>query len=115
MNIKKLNELVNNSKLNKMQIAERCGISRTTLDNVLAGADSKISTIESLANVLCVSVGLLFDENYIPMYNKQNDNLIKSTDLDVLRAEILLLQGENRVLREQLGLPARKETATRTA
>ena len=62
MNINKLNELVNSSKLNKVQIAEKCGVSRTTLDNVLAGADSKISTIESLAKVLGISIGALFGD-----------------------------------------------------
>lgn len=62
MNISKLNKLINSSKLNKVQIAEKCGVSRTTLDNVLAGADAKISTIESLAKVLGVSVGALFDD-----------------------------------------------------
>ena len=62
MNINKLNELVNSSKLNKVQIAEKCGVSRTTLDNVLAGADAKISTIESLAKVLGISVGALFGD-----------------------------------------------------
>lgn len=62
MNINELNELVNSSKLNKVQIAEKCGVSRTTLDNVLAGADAKISTIESLAKVLGVSVGALFGD-----------------------------------------------------
>lgn len=62
MNINKLNELVNSSKLNKVQIAEKCGVSRTTLDNVLAGADAKISTIESLAKVLGVSIGALFGD-----------------------------------------------------
>ena len=48
MNINRLNELINSSKLNKVQIAEQCSISRTTLDNVLAGADAKIITIEAL-------------------------------------------------------------------
>lgn len=62
MNINKLNELVNSSKLNKVQIAEKCGVSRTTLDNVLAGADAKISTIESLAKVLGISIGALFGD-----------------------------------------------------
>jgi len=65
MNINRLNELLESSKMNKVQIAERCGVSRTTLDNVLAGADAKISTIESLAKVLGVNVGYLFDEDCI--------------------------------------------------
>lgn len=62
MNINKLNELIDSSKLNKVQIAKECGVSRTTLDNVLAGADAKISTIESLAKVLGVGIGYLFDD-----------------------------------------------------
>lgn len=75
MNINKLNELLNSSKLNKVQIAERCGVSRTTLDNVLAGADAKISTIESLAKVLGVSVGYLFDEEQSKLNFTGNDEL----------------------------------------
>lgn len=62
MNIIKLAELLKASSLNKLQVAERCGISRTTLDNVLSGADAKISTIEALAKVLGVKVGYFFDE-----------------------------------------------------
>lgn len=63
MNINRLNELINSSKLNKVQIAEQCSISRTTLDNVLAGADAKISTIEALSKVLGVSVGYFFEDD----------------------------------------------------
>lgn len=113
MNIRKLNELVNTSRLNKVQIAERCGISRTTLDNVLSGADAKISTIETLVNTLGTTMGYLFDEQESPINPAMGNT--NDADINVLRAELLLLQGENRVLREQLGLPARKETATRTA
>lgn len=75
MNINKLNELLNSSKMNKVQIAERCGVSRTTLDNVLAGADAKISTIESLAKVLGVRVGCLFDEDQISISSINDDEL----------------------------------------
>lgn len=63
MNISKLQKLVLDSKLSKSQISEKCGFTRVTLDNALQGADVKISTIESLARVLGVSVGTLFDEN----------------------------------------------------
>ncbi len=89
MNTNKLNELINSSKLNKVQIAERCGVSRTTLDNVLAGADAKISTIESLAKVLGVSVGYLFDT--------ANDKILSITpnsdsELDFYKKEVERLQ-----------------------
>lgn len=62
MNISKLQLIVNESKLSKVQIAEKCGFTRVTLDKILQGADAKISTIESLAKVLGVSLGDLFDE-----------------------------------------------------
>lgn len=60
MNIKLLSNLVAQSSLGKAQIALSAGISRTTLDNVLNGADMKVSTIESLANVLGVSPSIFF-------------------------------------------------------
>lgn len=63
MNIDKLNKLIDAFSLNKSQFAARCGISRTTLDNLLNGADVKISTVESIASVLGVKVGFLFDDD----------------------------------------------------
>lgn len=62
MNFKKLSLLVEKSNLGKARIANRCGISRTTLDNVLSGADAKISTIEKIAEVLGVSVTEFYDD-----------------------------------------------------
>lgn len=90
MNINKLNELVNSSKLNKVQIAERCGISRTTLDNVLTGSDAKISTIESLAKVLGVSVGYLFDEKQSSTINFADNADIKFYKEEIARLQSLL-------------------------
>lgn len=62
MNISKLQNLIQSSKLNNAEIAERCDISPTTLYNLLGGADAKISTVEKLAKVLNCKVGYLFDE-----------------------------------------------------
>ena len=62
MNIRKINQLLEQSKLNKVQIAQACGVSRTTLDNMLSGADVKISTVESLAKVMGVSASVFFME-----------------------------------------------------
>ena len=63
MNISKLNEIVVGSKLNKVQLAKMCNITRATLDNALNGSDIKISTLESLAKALGVSAGIFFDED----------------------------------------------------
>lgn len=89
MNINKLNNLITASKLNKVQIAERCNISRTTLDNVLAGADAKISTIETLANVLGVNVGYFFDADLTVNVGNENE-VIERYKLEIERLQSLL-------------------------
>lgn len=89
MNINKLNNLIASSKLSKIQIAERCNISRTTLDNVLAGADAKISTIESLANVLGVNVGYFFDADLTVNVGDENE-VIERYKSEIERLQSLL-------------------------
>lgn len=82
MDFRLLNKLVNESKLNKVQIAEMANISRTTLDNALNGADIKISTIENLAKVLGVSASIFFG----------GDKISNGSDISVYEQEILRLQ-----------------------
>lgn len=82
MDFNLLNKLVNDSKLGKAQIAEKAKISRTTLDNALNGADIKISTIESLADVLGVSPSVFFGA----------DNTISEENLNIYEREIARLQ-----------------------
>lgn len=84
MNINKLRDLVANSKLNKVQLAEKCGFTRVTLDNVLQGGDAKISTIETLARVLGVSAASLFDDS------TDNDDMIKKYREEIERLQSLL-------------------------
>lgn len=80
MNTERLKMLMQSSGLNKSQLAERCGVSRATLDNVLAGGDAKMSTAEAIARVLGIRVGYLFDES--------------SSETDGLLAEIQELRRE---------------------
>lgn len=82
MNFNLLSKLVNESKIGKAQIAEKAKISRTTLDNALNGADIKISTIESLADVLGVSPSIFFG----------GDNIIDEKNLNMYEREIQRLQ-----------------------
>lgn len=63
MNINKLNKYFEHSKLTKKQFAEQCGVTRVTIDNALRGADIRVSILESIAKVLNVRVGDLFDES----------------------------------------------------
>jgi transcriptional regulator with XRE-family HTH domain/DNA-binding Xre family transcriptional regulator len=80
---RRLGELIASCEFTKAQIAEKCQISRTTLDNVLAGADAKVSTIEALADVLGVSVSSLFSD-------KEPVNDINSYELEIARLKSLL-------------------------
>lgn len=49
MNINKLQKAIESSRMKKVEIAEKCGFSRATLDAALRGDDVKVSTIEKLA------------------------------------------------------------------
>ena len=62
MNYSLLEKKVNDSKLNKNKIAKLSGISRTTLDSAINGADVKISTLEKIAKGVGFSVAVLFDD-----------------------------------------------------
>ena len=103
MNVRKINELISSSKMNKVQIAEKCQISRTTLDNLLSGADVKVSTIEALAKVLGVQVSEFFTDNkdiHVPQ-TLQTDNVINE--------ELIRLRAENDLLRELAGLKKKSD------
>lgn len=115
MNFSLLSSLVEKSKMGKAQIAEMAKISRTTLDNALNGADIKISTIESLSNVLGVSPSVFFaagndskDEN-LNLYEKEIkrlqtllDNQRKSTkvvvEIDVTPDEFIKMGLKDKVI-----------------
>lgn len=56
MNVQRIVDIITSNKLSKIDIASRMKVSRTTLDNLLNGADVKVSTVENLAEVLGVDV-----------------------------------------------------------
>lgn len=84
MNIRKLQRLVEESPLNKVQIAEKSGLTRVTLDNALQGADVKVSTVEALSKVLGVSTASLFLED--------NDEQPFNKDVEFYKQEVARLQ-----------------------
>ncbi len=102
--------------MGKARIAELAKISRTTLDNALNGADIKISTIESLSNVLGVSPSVFFgadnnvnNEENLNIYEKEIkrlqtllDNQRKSTkvvvELDVTPDEFIKMGLKDKVI-----------------
>lgn len=84
MNIRKLQRLVEENPLNKVQIAEKSGLTRVTLDNALQGADVKVSTVEALSKVLGVSTASLFLED--------NDEQPFNKDVEFYKQEVARLQ-----------------------
>lgn len=80
MDVNKLKELILNSGLSKQAIADKCNISRPTLDNLLGGSDAKISTIENLADYFKVSVGYFFDENSVNQTCNENQGVMVGRD-----------------------------------
>lgn len=86
LNINKLQTLIAESKLNKVDIAKACGFTRVTLDNVLQGADVKISTISSLAKALGVEVAYLFQNEDSLFPNNQ------AAEIEYYKQEVERLQ-----------------------
>lgn len=90
MNINRIREAIEVSKISKSELSKLTKVSRTTIENLLAGADVKVSTIENLAYVLKLPVGYFFDDNIVSItasgaqsvatnsgdvtYNGQTDN-----------------------------------------
>ncbi len=52
-------------KMTKAELLKKAGFTRVTLDKILKGGVTNVSTIEALAKGLGVSVGFLFDEEEI--------------------------------------------------
>lgn len=87
MNLDRLNSLLFSRGMSKVQLAERCRVSRTTIDNILSGEDAKMSNVQRLADALGVRVGYLFDES--------------ADAMEQLLSDIQELQKENEALRRR--------------
>lgn len=76
MNINRIKEAIDASKLGKSELSKLAKVSRTTIDNLLLGADVKVSTIENLAHVLKVPVGFFFDDsNFVHVSASGNQSI----------------------------------------
>lgn len=106
MNVQRIVDIIVSNKLSKIDIAAKMKVSRTTLDNLLNGADVKVSTVESLADVLGVSVAEFFDSSAQTPVIK-NDTT--SVNLLELEKENIALKAENDLLREMQGLSAKSQ------
>lgn len=109
MNVQRIVDIITSNKLSKIEIASKMKVSRTTLDNLLNGADVKVSTIENLAEVLGVNVADFFDSGHKTSEMQRNPS--SSVNLLELEKENIALKAENRVLREMLDLSEKKKKA----
>lgn len=80
LNINKIKNAIEDSRMTQDEIAKKCGFSRTTLNNLLSGADVKISTIVKLSEVLGIPTAEFFsdDDNLIRTDYKQSKNDVSS-------------------------------------
>lgn len=74
MDICKLNRAIEESGLTKREIAARAKISRVTLDGLLDGKDSKISTLEQVSSVLGKNVAEFYGSTSLsPTASRQSE------------------------------------------
>jgi transcriptional regulator with XRE-family HTH domain len=66
LNISRLEKLMQERNLTKKDVLEACKLTRPTLDKIMRGGDFNVSTLESIASGLGVSVGYLFDSDDSP-------------------------------------------------
>lgn len=62
VNIKKIQDKIDELKLSKAQLIKNSGLTRVTIDKILKGGEVNVSTLEALAKGLGVRVGFFFDD-----------------------------------------------------
>jgi len=62
MNISKLRKLMSTRKVTQKEMAEKVGVSVTTINESLKRGDFKVSILEAIAEVLQVPVSYFFDD-----------------------------------------------------
>lgn len=62
MNYSKLKDAIKGSRLQRKDIALKAHVTPKTIDNIIAGADLKVSTLESIAKAVGIKISMLFDE-----------------------------------------------------
>lgn len=73
LNLNKLSSAVEKTPFTKIQLAEKCGISRVTLDSVLKGKEIGLHKFLKLIDLLGLSVGYFFDEEITEVRNAGRD------------------------------------------
>lgn len=74
VNIKKIQDRMSELNISKAKLIKDSGLTRVTIDKILAGGKINVDTLEALAQGLSVNVGFFFDENIEDVKQTQGDN-----------------------------------------
>lgn len=84
LNINKIKIAIENSRMTQDDIAKKGGFSRTTLNNLLNGADVKISTVVNLSEVLGIPASEFFSDEEASTF--RTDYKESKNDVSILMA-----------------------------
>lgn len=109
----RIEKIIQSSGLSLTAFAKLIGVAQTSLrDCVKNGAEPKFSTLNKIirAKPLISAEWLLTGKGEMEKTDSSDSSLVED-----LKAEINMLKGENRVLREQIGLGERKDKEVKSA
>lgn len=112
--VERIKQIISTKNLSETSFAKIIGANQKTINQQLKG-ERGLST-DTILKILST-----FEEISSEWLMRGTGDMFRSVsntpsaEIEALKAEINMLRGENRVLREQLGLPDRKETATLSA
>lgn len=108
VNIKKIQDKIDELKISKAQLIKVSGLTRVTIDKILKGGEVNVSTLEALANGLGVSVGFFFDDCFGDngqVLSGGSHNRLASHNIGMNMEEhdeLIRLREENRYLKQML-------------
>lgn len=97
--------------------AKELDIPYTTLSEFLRGSEPRYSTIKAIldGNPYLSAEWLMRGTGEMLLKEKADNPSSEKDELEKIKAELNQMMGENRLLREQLGLPQRKEVPGKSA
>lgn len=103
VNYNRLKQAIKDSKISRKEIALLADVTPKTIDNILAGGDPKVSTIEAIATAIGVNVKDLFGSSETTVLigdgsqlnqkgSHHNKNISSSCNAEVLEIEVKMLK-----------------------
>ena len=110
VNTKKIHDRMAELDMSKAQLIKLSGLTRVTIDKILAGGEINVKTLEALAKGLGVNVGFFFDDCIQPNSQLQiggSDNMLAGHDANnainlAEHDELIRLRVEVKMLQEQV-------------